>query len=55
MNNAINYSGFVEMCLDSNDEFEPYGCAVAPQRAHETAENMPGGQATYSVQSPGEE
>jgi hypothetical protein len=55
MNNAINYSGFVEMCLDSNDDFEPYGCAVLPQGAHEHAETMRSGQATYSVQIPEEE
>lgn len=26
MNDSINYSGFVDMFLDSNDDFEPYGC-----------------------------
>ena len=25
MNNRLNYSGFIEMFLESNDEFEPYG------------------------------
>lgn len=25
MNTSINYSGFVDMCLDSDDDFEPYG------------------------------
>lgn len=25
MNNSINYSGFVDIYLDSDDEFEPYG------------------------------
>ena len=27
MNNSINYSGFVEMFIDSNEDFEPSGCA----------------------------
>jgi len=26
MNNSINYSGFIEMFLESDDDFEPYGC-----------------------------
>lgn len=26
MNNTINYSGFVEMFMNSSDDFEPYGC-----------------------------
>lgn len=26
MNNSVNYSGFIEMFMDSNDDFEPYGC-----------------------------
>ncbi len=55
MNNAINYSGFLEMCLDSNDDFEPYGCAVAPQRASEHAELAQPAQASYSVQVPTDE
>ena len=25
MNNSFNYSGFIEMFLNTNDEFEPYG------------------------------
>ncbi len=25
MNNSFNYSSFIEMFLNSNDEFEPYG------------------------------
>lgn len=28
MNNSINYSGFVEMFMDSTDDFEPYGYSV---------------------------
>ena len=27
MNNSINYAGFIEMFIDSNEEFEPYGCS----------------------------
>lgn len=27
MNTSINYSGFVDMFLDSEDDFEPYGCS----------------------------
>ena len=27
MNDSINYSGFVDMLLDSEDDFEPYGYA----------------------------
>ena len=30
MNNAINYSGFVDMFLDSSDDFEPYGYSAPP-------------------------
>jgi len=27
MNKYINYSGFVEMVLESSDDHEPYGCS----------------------------
>lgn len=27
MNSSFNYSGFTEMFLDSNDDYEPYGCS----------------------------
>ena len=27
MNNSINCAGFTEMFINSNDEFEPYGCS----------------------------
>lgn len=27
MNNSINCSGFVDMFMDSSDDFEPYGCS----------------------------
>ena len=27
MNSSINYSGFTDMFIDSDDEFEPYGCS----------------------------
>ena len=33
MNNSINYSGYVDMVLDSSDDFEPYGYAVTPNTA----------------------
>ena len=26
MNDSLNYSGFVDMFLDSEDDYEPYGC-----------------------------
>lgn len=32
MNNAINCSGFVEMYLKSDDDFEPYGYSEADAR-----------------------
>lgn len=28
MDNSINYSGFVEMYVNSSDEFEPYGYCI---------------------------
>lgn len=31
MNNSINYSGYVDMLLDSSDEFEPYGYSIPPR------------------------
>lgn len=31
MNNSINYSGFIEFCLNSNDDYEPYGYGVSPE------------------------
>ena len=34
MNDKINYSGYVEMFLDSGDDFEPYGCVPALQYAY---------------------
>jgi hypothetical protein len=33
MNDKINYSGYVEMFLDSGDDFEPYGCVPSLQYA----------------------
>lgn len=27
MNQSVNYSGFVDMFLNSNDDYEPYGCS----------------------------
>jgi len=27
MNTSINYSGFTDMFLDSDDDFESYGCS----------------------------
>jgi hypothetical protein len=33
MNNSINYSGFIEFCLNSNDDYEPYGYGVSPEIA----------------------
>lgn len=26
MNDSFNYSGFIELFKNSNDDFEPYGC-----------------------------
>ena len=26
MNNSFNYSNFIEMFMNSDDDFEPYGC-----------------------------
>ncbi|WP_455217971.1 hypothetical protein [Kaarinaea lacus] len=25
MNNSVNYTGFIDMFIDSDDDFEPYG------------------------------
>ena len=41
MNNSINYSSFVEMVLDSSDDFEPYGYAEIPQH-HAMSSDSPG-------------
>jgi len=30
MNNSVNYSQFIDMLLDSSDDFEPYGLAEIP-------------------------
>lgn len=35
MNNSINYSGYVDMLLDSSDEFEPYGYSAPSNLATE--------------------
>lgn len=40
MNNSINYSSFVEMVLDSSDDFEPYGYAEVAQH-HGISTEMP--------------
>lgn len=32
MNNAINYSGFIDIDLKSDEEFEPYGYSEADAR-----------------------
>lgn len=37
MNNSINFSGFVDMVLDSTDDFEPYGYAEFSGSADEVA------------------
>jgi hypothetical protein len=41
MNNSVNYSSFVEMVLDSSDDFEPYGYAETPQH-HVISADKPG-------------
>lgn len=41
MNNSFNYSGFIELFLNSNDDFEPYGFA----------DNLPPGVDPQSAQS----
>ena len=33
MNNSINYSDFVDLLLDTSDDFEPYGCGVSSNHA----------------------
>ena len=32
MNNSINYSGFIDLDLKSDEEFEPYGYSEADAR-----------------------
>lgn len=39
MNNKINYSGYVEMFLDSSDDYEPYGCVTALRTAGEASDS----------------
>jgi len=39
MNSKINYSGYVEMFLDSTDDFEPYGYVSVPHGAGDTSGN----------------
>lgn len=40
MNSSINYSGFVEMFLESNDDFEPYGCTDANESMEDMHRNL---------------
>ena len=37
MNSKINYSGYVEMFLNSSDDFEPYGLVPAPYYANQVS------------------
>lgn len=39
MNNSINCSGFVEMFMDSFDDFEPYGYSVMDAELEHTQIN----------------
>lgn len=40
MNNSINYSGFIELCLNSNDDFEPYGYGVTQEITEDRARSL---------------
>lgn len=51
MNNAINYSGFIELDLKSDDDFEPYGYSEAdarPEASINTAQIKTAGLNDYS-------
>ena len=39
MNNSINYSGFTDMFIDSNEDFEPYGFVDLSDNMEKTHNN----------------
>lgn len=40
MNSSFNYSGFIEMFLNSDDEFEPYGLIDNPPHGADIRHNQ---------------
>jgi len=40
MNNSINYAGFTDMFIESNEDFEPYGCAEINERLDKIYNNI---------------
>ena len=38
MNTSYNYADFISMCLDSDDDYEPYGYAMEALQSYEMSE-----------------
>lgn len=47
MNNSINYSGFVDMLLNSDGDFEPYGYSIPPQMPAQSSGLNPANRITH--------
>lgn len=48
MNNSINYSGFIDIDLKSDDDFEPYGYSEADARPETNLNTAPAKTAGYN-------
>jgi len=48
MGNAINFDNYVDLVLQSNDDYEPYGMATIPAIASEHQDYTPSELALYA-------
>lgn len=57
MNNSFNYSGFIELFLNTSDEFEPYGCIddLPPSADIRRNSHTPSPQHDRQITDPGED
>ena len=54
MNNSINYSGFIDVDVKSDDDFEPYGYSEAdarPESSHNSTFRKTTGKAEHPDES----
>lgn len=48
MNDSINYSGFVDMLLDSDEDYEPYGCVETSESLEKIYNSIESDKAEFS-------
>jgi hypothetical protein len=49
MNSSYNYSDFIGLCLESNDDYEPYGYDMEALQTIESAQNSGADRSIESI------